>query len=58
MLRGVSEARALRLALFVWVVYGVIIAGIVAVAASEFGVSDRFIAVRMDRYGLLDGARS
>ena len=35
-----------------------IIAGIVAVAASEFGVSDRFIAVRMDRYGLLDGARS
>lgn len=33
------------------------IAGIVAVAASEFGVSDRFIAVRMQRYGLLQEAR-
>jgi hypothetical protein len=30
MLRGLSEARALRVALFVWVVYAVIIAGIVA----------------------------
>ncbi len=29
-LRGVSESRALRVALFVWVVYAVIIAGIVA----------------------------
>jgi hypothetical protein len=34
------------------------IAGIVAVAASEFGVSDRFIAVRMQRYRLLQEARS
>lgn len=34
------------------------IAGIVAVAASEFGVSDRFIAVRMQRYCLLAEARA
>lgn len=34
------------------------IAGIVAVAASEFGVSDRFIAVRIKRYGLIEGGNA
>ena len=31
------------------------IAGVIAVAATEFGVSDRFIAVRIQRYGLIEG---
>lgn len=34
------------------------LAGVVAALASDFGVSDRFIAVRMQRYGLIEGARS
>ena len=32
-------------------------AGIVAAVAGDFGVSDRFIAVRMQRYGLVAGGR-
>ncbi len=42
MLRGVSEARALRLALFVWVVYAVIIAGIVAVQPERRTVTPEY----------------
>ena len=42
MLRGVSEARALRLALFVWVVYAVIIAGIVAVQPDRRTVTPEY----------------
>lgn len=34
------------------------LAGIIAAVAGDFGVSDRFIAVRMQRYGLVAGGRS
>jgi hypothetical protein len=33
------------------------LAGIVAALAGDFGVSDRFIAVRLQRYGLVEGGR-
>jgi len=33
------------------------LAGVVAALAGDFGVSDRFIAVRLQRYGLIEGAR-
>ena len=32
------------------------LAGVVATLAGDFGVSDRFIAVRLQRYGLIEGA--
>jgi hypothetical protein len=31
------------------------LAGVVAALAGDFGVSERFIAVRLSRYGLLQG---
>ncbi len=34
------------------------IAGVIAALAGDFGVSDRFIAVRLEMYGLLAGGRS
>jgi hypothetical protein len=33
------------------------VAGIVAALAGDFGVSDRFIAVRLQRYSLIEGGR-
>ena len=34
------------------------LAGIIAALAGDFGVSDRFISVRLQRYGLIEGARA
>jgi hypothetical protein len=31
------------------------IEGVIAALAIDFGVSERFIAVRLDRYGLIQG---
>ena len=33
------------------------LAGVVAALAGDFGVSDRFIAVRLQRYRLIEGGR-
>jgi len=32
-----------------------VVAGVLAALAGDFGVSERFIAVRLSRYGLLEG---
>lgn len=34
------------------------IAGVIAALAGDFGVSDRFIAVRLEMYGLIAGGRA